>query len=565
MKGFSKKGDETMKKPLVVHKDRTVYLHEWLDADGRVGQKLTDFADIIQAPEEVNTFRLSPYALWSAASKNIKADDIIEWLQSYSLNRISEYLKGEIRRNIEEFNTVKLIKENGNLLLIAINKIVIEKLKNDRQIASRIIKQPSQTSLLFNIIDRIAIKKQLFKLELFAVDSSTQCLGEVLELQLKEEAANGQFELRKYQKEAVDRFRKFSLSVGGGGVIIMPPESGKTLVGLKLIETLKTSTLVLVENPGSAVSWAEEIRDKTDLAPESYTILSNKFFQAKPITICTYKNATENQVKLDFLESQNWGLIIYDDAHKLPAEKYVLTTNISSKYKLALAATVARSDEKGTIVFEMIGPKWYEVLPRTLESEGFLKPIRCIEVKIPLSESDREKYLNDSSPQIHREIANLNLLKLEALEYIRRYHWADNLVVVSFRRNLASIISKKMNTAIIHSTNLSPEQEQLIKDFNTGRIKELLTTSVVEQLKVKMLDVLVATSYQQGSEREEYLRVGKVSGTKSMAKTGYMYALVTINSIEEEDYARRRKKLINYGYRYLPLTLEELTQGRITL
>lgn len=554
-----------IEKPLVVHEDRTIYLHEWLDADGRIGQKLTDFADIIQAPEEVNTFRLSPYALWSAAAKDIKADDIIEWLKVCSLNRISDHLNGEIRRNIEEFNTVKLSQKNGKLLLLARNKVIIEKLKRDNIIASRIVNEQSETSLLFNLTDRIDIKKQLYKLELFAVDSSTQCPGEILEIQLKKETANGPFELRKYQKEAVDRFTRFSSSVGGGGVIIMPPESGKTLVGLKLIETLKTSTLVLVENPGSAINWIEEIRDKTDLAPECFTILSHECFAAKPITICTYKNATESQQKLDFLEGQNWGLIIYDDAHKLPAEKYVLTTNISSKFKLALAATLARSDEKGTIVFEMIGPKWYEVLPRILESEGFLKPIRCIEVKIPFSESDKEKYLNDSSPKVHREIANLNLLKLEALEYIRKYHWADNLVVVSFRRNLASIISKKMNVSVIHSTKLNPEQEQLIKDFNAGNIKELLITSVVEQLRIKMLDVLVATSYQQGSEREEYIRVGKVSGTGSMAKIGYMYALVTVDSIEEKDYARRRKKLINYGYRYLPLTLEELIQGRVIL
>jgi DNA excision repair protein ERCC-3 len=556
---------EMLDKPLVVHEDRTVYLHEWLDAKGTIGQQLTDFADIIQAPEEVFTFKLSPYALWSAAAKGLKTDYVIDILQSYSLNVISESLKGKIRCNIEEFNTIQLSQVNGKLLLQATSQLIINKLKNDEAVAAIIIEEPTITSLLFDLEKRVYLKKALFRLELFAVDSSTQCPGEILELLLKNATASGPLELKSYQKEAVERFTQFSPTVGGGGVIIMPPNSGKTLVGLKLIETLKTSTLVLVENLASGNSWLEEIEDKTDLADNSVVILHNEQLISKPITICTYKNATENSEILNHLQDQNWGLVIYDDAHKLPAGKYDQTTNISSKFKVAFVSTLARYDEKGNIVFELVGPKWYEVLPRTLESGGYLKAVRCVEVKVPFSESDKEKYLNDSNAAFRRNLSNLNPRKLEALEYIRQKSWTQQLLVVSYRDNLAAVISKMMGIPIIKTTNLSSEQIKFIEDFNSGCSSEILTTSVVEKLGIKDVNVLVATSYEKGSEREEYLRIGKVAGTgtKGAKKEGYMYSLVTFDSIEEEDYARRRKKLINYGYRYLPLPLNDLLQGRI--
>jgi DNA excision repair protein ERCC-3 len=536
-----------------------MYLHEWLDKDGVIGQHLIDFAELIQAPEEVHTFELTPYALWSAAAKEIGADIIIEFLQLNSLNRVSDNLIKNIRRNIDEFNTIRLSQYQSKLRLDATHKNIIERLKKDGVISQKIVEEFSQTSLLFNLEDRIQIKSQLFKLELFAIDSSTQCPGEILEIQIKERTSSGPLIIREYQTEAARRFVEFSPSVGGGGVIIMPPESGKTLVGLKIIETLKTNTLILVENPGSAKSWKEEILDKTDLGDDCISNLSEAI-EIKPITIATYPNAVEN---LKLLESQNWGLIIYDDAHRLPANKNVFTTNISSKFKLALAATLARSDQKGTEVYELIGPKWFEVLPRTLEFNKYLKPIRCVEVRIPLTTADGEKYLNESDPNRLRDLSCLNPLKLDALKYIREKHWMDQLVIVSFRKHLGSQISKMLDLSLIKSSKIKSEEQKLIEDFNGGSITELLTSSVLEQLQIKRIDVLVATSYQKGSEREEYLRVGKVAGTKSLLEKGYIYSLVTEDTIEKDDYARRRKSLIKYGYSYTPISLEDLLEGKV--
>ncbi|OWZ83372.1 DEAD/DEAH box helicase family protein [Natranaerobius trueperi] len=549
--------------PLIIHNDGKIFLVKNIDNHYKVAQVLTDFADMVKLPEGVSTFELSPYALWSAAAKGYKSEDILSFLKDNSCNVLDRALESRIIETVRQYKSLELFQSRDYLMLQAVRPEIIEKVLRDKKIKGKMINRPNECTLLFDISEKVTLKKQLFKLELFAIDTTNE-RGKKLDIKFLKTTRSGiDFKFRDYQLQAVNSFLNNKDKTGGGGVIIMPPRSGKTFVGLKVIEKLKKNTLIITENDDSAASWKNELLDKTDLSEGSISFYNNDQKNLEPITITTYRYLTSEEQRIDYLDKQEWGLVIYDDAHKLPAPKYQRTSDISSKYKLALAATLARSDKKGSFLYALIGPKWYEILPQTLRQEGYLSNIECREVKVPLSEKDKENYKyfkvysNDNG--VLRQIAAKNDKKTDVFAHLIRPQ--KRTAIASYYKDIAKQIGDNYHLNYITGEIEPNIRKEIVKRFNNGDIDCLIHTQVGEQVNLRNLDVMISISYHGGSAREEYLRLGKLMEVDKRDKDGWFFSIISTRTIEESDYKNRRKSLINYGYRFKILDSRDLTKG----
>ncbi|MEI4802946.1 helicase-associated domain-containing protein [Bacillus sp. FJAT-51639] len=536
-------------KPLIVHANsKKLYVLDWLDPERELTTKLLPFADVIQTPERVSTFRISPYTLWTAAAKGLVADDILNVLDEYSYTKIPVSFRNEIRRYIQAYGTLEFHEEHGDLLLVAKHDSIIKKIQGIESIKSKAIRNPSSHSMLFPMRHRIEIKKILFSHDLFVKDFTFHP-GEPLGVHLVSRTISGEpFLIRDYQKDAAKAFQQYESKAGGGGTILMPPGAGKTIVALKIMEYLQTTTLILVENQESAYRWKQELLDKTDLTEHYIGVYEMKSEKLPPVTIGTYANIAKN---IDAFHG--YGFIIYDDAYKLPAETYERTIEIRTRYRLAMASTLARADEQGNKVFALVGPKWYEILHQELIKKGFNVPITCIEVRVPLSAEMKQQYNRYSeNSNKRRELAAFNVQKDDIVKQLLMKYIQKQMVITSYRTELIERYKKLFGIESIHGMSDESQNEALIKQFNNKQISWCNISSLkAEKVLLKGVDVIVATSYQQGSEREEYLRIGKILPKEEGKEEGLLYSLVSEGTIEEKDYRKRRICLLHYGFPYI--------------
>jgi DNA excision repair protein ERCC-3 len=533
-------------KPLIVHPDsRNIYVIENLDEKGEVSQQLTEYADPIQTPEQVHTFKLTPYALWTAKAKGIEAEEVILFLEEHSQNYLPDSFKQAIKKEMNHFGVLEFLLEDEVLKLTSKVPEIIGYIKSIAQVQSKIIRE-DHNSLSFRARYRKEIKKLLFEKNLFIKDPVYQ-FGDQLDILVLDKS------LLDYQKDAVDSYLSYNQEAGGGGTIILPPNSGDTAVGLKIIETLKTSTLIIVEDKYKMDKWKQVISENTDLPEQNISIFEHKNREIKAITIGTY------EVVCDYInELHGFGLVIYDDAHKLPTPKHENTVDIKSRNKLALAATLARSEDNGNLVFIFVGPKWFEILHRTLVYKGYQIPVTCVEVKVPLPSEEWTDYVRrDQSKKVNA--ATLNSNKYEALKVLLKKEVTKRMLIVSFHREVISKFNRLLKVDTLSSDLSEENRQRLIDLFNKGELNKLLTASkLIEHMSLLNVEVMIALSHQEGSEREEYLRLGKLLPKEEKKDSAILYSLVSLNTEEDRYYSKRRRRLINYGFRYKILTYEEL-------
>lgn len=546
-------------KPLIVHTNsKKLYVLDWLDPDRKLANKLLSFTDVLQTPERVSTFQISPYTLWTAAAKDVSAEEICKVLEEYSYTSIPSALQDEIYTYIQAYGTLEFYEEEGDLLLIAKHESIIQQIKSIDAITLKSIGYIDKHSMRFPMRYRIEIKKILFEHGVYVKDYTFDS-GEPLGMYVSSKTVNGEkFIVRDYQEQAANSFLKYEGKAGGGGTIIMPPGSGKTIVALKIMEALQINTLILVENQESANRWQQELLDKTDLT-ESYIGLYDKnrkkFY---PVTIGTYVSISK-EIEL----FHNFGLVIYDDAHRVLAETYEKTIGIRARYRLALASTLARSDRQGEKILALVGPKWYEILYQDLVKAGYNIPVTCVEIRVPLSKEEQKQYKNakGKSNKI-REIAALNKQKNQVVETLLKEHINKQVMITSYRKELILRYEKHLRIDAIYGGSDESHAAKLVQLFNTKQVSWLNIASLTaEKMLIKGIEVIIATSYQQGSEREEYLRIGKLLPIEGSKKEGVLYSLVSDNTIEEKDYRKRRMRLLHYGFPYIVRTAEDIQNG----
>ncbi|MCF8567675.1 helicase-associated domain-containing protein [Alicyclobacillus tolerans] len=538
-------------RPLVVHRNGMVYHLENLEPTGStVVHDLGKFADLLQSPEGVYSFYLSALSAWSAAAKGISAEFMKDLLEEYSENEVP----GEIYERIEwgagSFRKLKLLRDGEGIKLTSEDAELIQHIAALPDIPEPLAQYEDTNALWFSMENRKTLKEFLYTHDYFVIDECN-IIGEPLYMCLKiHSRQKGSITLKPYQSDAVAAYLDHHMNIGGNGSIIMPPNCGKTIVALSIMAELQLTTLVLVENDESAQRWMDEISSKTDLAPGTFLHWTDSSDPLAPVTVCKYSDAIKY---MDSLCAFKWGMIVYDDGHKFPA--YIETTDIPSEKKLGLASTTRRSDNRGYLLFLLVGAKLYEVSPRTLESRGFLPKVSCTEILVPLT---RDTFINARAKQDFAK----NPQKRDAFEIVMQGTMTEKVLIHSFYVDIAQDYQRYYQLSMITGDTDSEDDRHLLSNFQRGAYRIAVVTQKAERYDFGDVTLVVSLSYNQGSEREEYLRLGKLLHVEATtAKRRKFISLVSADCVEETDYAKRRQELIRHGYRFQVYTLEELQDG----
>jgi DNA excision repair protein ERCC-3 len=545
------------KNPLIVQSDRTILLE--VDNPSFIPARdiLPLFAELIKSPEHIHTYRLSPLSLWNAASLGLTSAEVIENLEQFSKYDIPQNIRFEIVEQMSRYGKLKLSSTGTMLKLESSDTHIITEIWNSDHVRPYLDELVDNYTILIAPINRGFIKQSLIKLGFPVEDLAGYTLGKHLDISLRLKARSGkEFILRAYQHEAMDLFYAGGSERGGSGIIVLPCGSGKTIIGIGIMEKCSTQTLILTTNITALRQWRDELLDKTTLRTNHIGEYSGEHKDIKPVTIATYNILTYRKTKTDIFSHfslfnrENWGLIIYDEVHLLPAPVFRYTADIQAKRRLGLTATLVREDGRETDVFSLIGPKKYDVPWKDLEKQGWIATATCTEIRVPLREDLRYKYATAGLRKRYR-IASENPEKMEVVRRLVNQHHDDLILIIGQYISQLESIAEEFQAPIITGKVESEERERLYNAFRKGKIK-LLVVSKVANFAVDLPDANVAiqVSGTFGSRQEEAQRLGRILRPKKNGCIARFYSVVTKDTQDQEFSANRQLFLTEQGYAY---------------
>lgn len=554
-------------KPVIVQSDRSILLETDGPAFEDARDSLALFAELVKSPEHIHTYRLTPLSLWNAAATGMSAGEIIEGLEKYSKYEIPQNILAEIEDNIARYGRLKLYKEpEGPLVLESEDSMLIVELLNQKTLQPYITGSKDGKRILVKPGDRGNVKCALIKLGFPVEDLAGYVDGAPLEIVLREQTLGGRaFGLRKYQRESVDAFYAGGSNRGGSGVVVLPCGAGKTVVAIGAMAALKTHTLVLTTNTVALRQWRDELLDKTALTENDIGEYSGDFKEIKPVTIATYQVLTYRKTKdgpflhFSLFDEGQWGLIIYDEVHLLPAPVFRATASLQARRRLGLTATLVREDAREEDVFSLIGPKKYDVPWKVLEKQGWIAQALCTEVRIRMPEEDRYRYaISDKRTKFR--IASTNPSKIRLCEMLINRHKDDNILVIGQFLDQLKVLSKHFKAPIITGRTATKERQRLYEAFRKGEEK-LLIVSKVANFAIDLPDANIAiqVSGTFGSRQEEAQRLGRILRPKSDSNMiARFYSLVSRDTCDQDYSVKRQLFLTEQGYRYEIIPEEHL-------
>lgn len=543
-------------RPLIIQSDLTLMLevhHKYAD---EARNDIIAFSELVKSPEHLHTYVITAISLWNASSASIKSDEVIRRLEKWSRYDIPESVLYFIRDSSERYGSIKLKpypSDDQHYLLTVANERYQKELMANKSVAA--ILKPISGGFLVPILKRGELKVLLIKQNLPIEDLVPLNKGEHLEIDFKEfSSRNVPFVLRDYQKRAANALLGRGEQGTGYGTIVLPCGSGKTIVGMEVLTRLKTRTLILSINVAAVHQWIAEINDKLDIDPNLVGEYSGMKKEIKPITVATYQVLTWRADKegefphMKILREGNWGLIIYDEVHMLPAPVFKVTAELQAIYRVGLTATLIREDQKEDEVFSLVGPKRYDVPWSELENQGWIAEAECIEVKVDLPESEEINYAIASKREKYR-IASENERKIEIVKQLIENHRHDYILVIGQYISQLKAIAKELNAPLITGSTPNSKRDELYNKFRSGE-EPILVVSKVANFAIDLPDASVAiqVSGTFGSRQEEAQRLGRVLRPKK--QSSYFYSIVTRYSAEEDFSANRQKFLAEQGYAY---------------
>lgn len=552
--------DTLHNKPLIVQSDRTLLLETSSPLYEESRDWISKFAELIKSPEHIHTYKITPLSLWNAASAGLTTAKIIEILKKYSKYEIPENILFEIRETIQRYGKIKLIKDNlENYYLYSEDDILLTEILYDKNVAKFIEEKKDRHHLLIRRNFRGHIKQALINIGFPVEDLAGYKDGSFLEIKLRDKTlyTHQSFRLRHYQEEASNIFYAGNSPQGGSGVIVLPCGAGKTIVGLKIMSMLKTETLILVTNVIAARQWIEEILDKTTLTPDKIGEYTGEIKDIKPVTVSTYqilvyrKSKQEDFLHFEIFNKKNWGLIIYDEVHLLPAPVFRMVAELQSKRRLGLTATLVREDGRETDVFSLIGPKKFDVPWKDLEKQGWIAKAVCTEIRVKLPEELRYRYAVASDREKFK-IASTNPLKIGIVKELVSKHNNDQILIIGQYLDQLEKIAREFKVPFICGKMKNIERQELYNKFKKAEIK-LLVVSKVANFAVDLPDANVAiqVSGTFGSRQEEAQRLGRILRPKSGENQAHFYTIVTRETKEQEFAFKRQLFLTEQGYKYV--------------
>ncbi len=544
-------------KPLLVTSDRMIWVEVNHPAYHEVRKWLSKFAERVKSPSNLHTYRMTRYTLWNAAVQNMKAADILDWLEKMSKLPVPSSVATEIKEWMGRYGKISLERvDAGSFQLISKQPEYVQKIIDKTKISEWSMKRVHGNGLLFPLHVRGKVKQACTEAGYPVIDRIGFQEGEPLSIQLSKHTKTGPFSLRDYQKQAVEAFYQGGSIAGGNGVIVLPCGAGKTVVGIAAMEKVGKATLILTPNATSARQWIREILDKTDLPEEAVGEYTSSCKEVRPVTVTTYQMMTHRAARngpfrhMKLFSERDWGLIIYDEVHLLPAPVFRATAALQAKRRLGLTATLIREDGKEGEVFSLIGPKLFEVPWGELEGRGWIAEAVCTEIRVPFSDEERKRYISSSPRQKYR-LAAENPNKMNVIDQLLTRHRGEQILIIGQYLGQLEKLAERYQAPLITGQMKQEKREYWFGRFRKKEIS-LLIVSKVANFAVDLPDAAVAIQISGtfGSRQEEAQRLGRILRPKPGDNRAYFYHVVTKDTLDQEYAMNRQLFLAEQGYSY---------------
>lgn len=556
--------------PMIVQGDRTILLEVDNPRYSEARDALAPFAELEKSPEHIHTYRITPLSLWNAAAAGLTAEAMIEALEEFTKFPLPPNLPVDLRELAGRYGRLKLVRVGEQLQLVGDEPPLMEELARQKSVRGYLGDRLDETSFAVDDAHRGVLKQALIAVGYPAEDLAGYTSGADLEIQLLESSASGRpFEVRDYQKMAVDAFHAGGDVRGGSGVVVLPCGAGKTIVGIAAMAALGKQTLVLTTSTTSVEQWRREILDKTDLPEELVATYTGESKEIAPVTVATYQIVTFRPKKdgdfphFQLFNSRDWGLIVYDEVHLLPAPVFRATAEIQARRRLGLTATLVREDGREEDVFSLIGPKKFDVPWRVLEQKGWIAEALCHEVRLAMPAEARMEYATAEWRDKFR-MASENPVKDDIVgALLERYDRSEDrvLIIGQYLKQLRRI-AERFDLPLITGQTSNTEREALYARFRSGEVRKLVLSKVGNfAIDLPDANVMIQISGTFGSRQEEAQRLGRILRPKDGSEPAHFYTLISRDT-REMDFAHHRQLfLTEQGYSYEILDESEILAG----
>ncbi|SEB98424.1 DNA excision repair protein ERCC-3 [Paramicrobacterium humi] len=540
--------------PLIVQSDRTVLLEVAHPSAEEARHELAVFAELERAPEHVHTYRITRLGLWNARAAGHRAEDMLATLEKYSKFPVPQSVSTDIADTVSRYGRLVIERdEEGALVLSSTDVAVLTEVSRSKRISPLLIGAPAPNSRLIQPWARGQVKQELVKLGWPAEDLAGYTPGTPHEIDLDESG----WAMRDYQSKAVDNF-----FTGGSGVVVLPCGAGKTLVGAGAMATAKSTTLILVTNTISARQWRDELLKRTTLTEEEIGEYSGQVKEIKPVTIATYQILTSRRkgeyAHLSLLDAKDWGLVVYDEVHLLPAPVFKLTADLQARRRLGLTATLVREDGRAGDVFSLIGPKRFDAPWKEIESQGYISPADCFEVRVDMSQDDRLEYAASADSERYR-LAATTPAKTDVVKQLIARHPEERILVIGQYLDQLDELAAVLDAPKLTGETPVDERERLYQAFRDGTEKVLVVSKVANfSVDLPEATVAIQVSGSFGSRQEEAQRLGRLLRPKQSGLTANFYTIVARDSLDQDFAQNRQRFLSEQGYSYTILDAHEL-------
>jgi DNA excision repair protein ERCC-3 len=543
--------------PLIVQGDHTILVEVASPRYPEARDRLVRFAELVKAPEHVHTYRVTPLSVWNACAAGVTAAEIVETLQGFSKYPVPDHVIVGVRDFASRYGRLRLVCTERGLVLTANDAPLAEEVARSKHVAPLLKERLSPLEFLIEPVNRGEIKQALVKIGFPAEDLAGYTDGEALSFALRGMTLAGQpFGLRHYQRHAAGAFHSAGSARGGSGVITLPCGAGKTIVGMACMATLQASTLILTTSVTAVRQWIRELLDKTTLSEDQIAEYSGLAKEVRPVTVATYQIMTWRQEKeaefihLSLFDRRNWGLIIYDEVHLLPAPVFRVTAGLQARRRLGLTATLVREDGREEDVFALIGPKKADVPWKVLEHQGWIATAHCTEVRLPLPEELRMPYAVADSRSKFR-IASENPLKLGAVRQILERHPDEPALLIGTYLDQLQQLAGPLGLPVLNGATPQRKRDRLFADFREGRIRVLAVSKVANfAVDLPEASLAIQVSGAFGSRQEEAQRLGRILRPKAGRNQAHFYNLVSRDTVEQDFALKRQLFLCEQGYAY---------------
>lgn len=534
--------------PLIVQSDKTVLLEVDHPRAQEARIALAPFAELERAPEHVHTYRVTPLALWNSRAAGHDAEQVVHALETYSRFPVPQALLIDVAETMSRYGRVRLHKHPAHgLILESEEPAILAELLRHKKIKPMLGARIDDESIIVHPSERGRLKQELLKVGWPAEDLAGYVDGEAHPVALSTE--HEQWELRDYQRMAADSFWE-----GGSGVVVLPCGAGKTMVGAAAMAKAQATTLILVTNTVAGRQWRDELLRRTTLTPEEIGEYSGEKKEIRPITIATYQVVTRKTKgeyrALELFDSRDWGLIIYDEVHLLPAPVFRLTSDLQSRRRLGLTATLVREDGREGDVFSLIGPKRYDAPWKDLETQGFIATAECTEVRTTMTESERMVYATAENQDRYR-LAACAASKLRAVDKLVAQHTGQPTLIIGAYVDQLAEIGERLHTPVVDGSTSNKKREELFSAFRNGEITTLVVSKVANfSIDLPEAAVAIQVSGTFGSRQEEAQRLGRLLRPKADGAHAHFYTVVSRDSLDSDYAAHRQRFLAEQGYAY---------------